>query len=79
MPTIGWFEILIIVIVAIIVVGPKDFPIMLKKMGSWFGSIKRYISNVQNQISEFDDLTIDNETKSNQNQNSNKDENEQKK
>ena len=52
---------------------------MLKKMGSWFGSIKRYVSNVQNQISEFDDLTIDNETKSNQNQNSNKDENEQKK
>ena len=33
MPTIGWFEILIIVAVAIIVVGPKDFPLMLKK--SW--------------------------------------------
>jgi len=79
MPTIGWFEILIIVIVAIIVVGPKDFPIMLKKMGSWFGSIKRYVNNVQNQVSELDDVTIDNETKSNQSQNSNKDENEQKK
>ena len=33
MPTIGWFEILIIVAVAIIVVGPKDFPLMLKKVG----------------------------------------------
>jgi sec-independent protein translocase protein TatB len=31
MPTIGWFEILIIVAIAIIVLGPKDFPIMLKK------------------------------------------------
>ena len=31
MPQIGWFEILIIVSIAIIVVGPKDFPIMLKK------------------------------------------------
>ena len=30
MPQIGWFEILIIVSIAIIVVGPKDFPIMLK-------------------------------------------------
>lgn len=32
MPTIGWFEILIIVAVAIVVLGPKDFPIMLKKL-----------------------------------------------
>ena len=38
MPTIGWFEILIIVVVAIIIVGPKDFPLMLKKIGSWIGS-----------------------------------------
>ena len=34
MPTIGWFEILIVVAIAIIVLGPKDFPVMLKK--SWF-------------------------------------------
>ena len=32
MPTIGWFEILIIVALAIIIVGPKDFPLMLKKL-----------------------------------------------
>ena len=44
MPQIGWLEILIIVSIAIIVVGPKDFPLMLKKMGSWIGSIKRYVS-----------------------------------
>ena len=79
MPSIGWFEIFIIVTVAIIVVGPKDFPIMLKKMGSWFGSIKRYVSNVQNQVSELDNITIDDDTELNKNQNSNKDEDEQKK
>ena len=33
MPTIGWFEILVVVAIAIIVLGPKDFPIMLK---NWF-------------------------------------------
>ena len=33
MPQIGWLEILIIASIAIIVVGPKDFPIMLKKVG----------------------------------------------
>ena len=47
MPQIGWFEILIIVVVAILVIGPKDFPIMLKKIGSWMGSIKRYFSEIQ--------------------------------
>ena len=39
MPTIGWFEITVVSI-AIIVLGPKDFPIMLKKVGSWIGSAK---------------------------------------
>ncbi len=57
MPTIGWFEILLIVAVAIVVIGPKDFPFMLKKAGSWIGTVKRYISNVQNEVA---DLDIDN-------------------
>ena len=59
MPTIGWFEILIIVAVAIIVVGPKDFPLMLKKVGSWLGSIKRYVNNVQSDVSSITEDTID--------------------
>ena len=63
MPQIGWLEILIIVPIAIIIVGPKDFPLMLKKMGSWLGSIKRYVSDVQNQVSEITDETIDQENK----------------
>ena len=54
MPQIGWFEILIIVSIAIIIVGPKDFPIMLKKVGSWIGTAKKYISNVQNEVSSID-------------------------
>ena len=53
MPTIGWFEILIVVALAIIVLGPKDFPIMLKKVGSWIGSTKRYINNIQNEVSNI--------------------------
>ena len=55
MPQIGWLEILIIVSIAIIVVGPKDFPVMLKKVGSWIGSAKRYISNIQNEVSSMED------------------------
>ena len=54
MPTIGWFEILIVVAIAIVVLGPKDFPIMLKKVGSWIGTIKNYINNVQSEVSNID-------------------------
>ena len=54
MPTIGWFEILIVVAIAIIVLGPKDFPIMLKKVGSWIGIAKKHINNIQNEVSNID-------------------------
>ena len=65
MPTIGWFEILIIIAVAIIVLGPKDFPIMLKKVGSWIGSAKRYFSNIQDEITtlETEDYTVEKDEK----------------
>ena len=65
MPTIGWFEILIVVAVAIIVLGPKDFPIMLKKVGSWIGSAKRYFSNIQDEITtlETEDYTVEKDEK----------------
>ena len=54
MPTIGWFEILIVVAIAIIVLGPKDFPIMLKKVGSWIGTAKKYINSVQNEVTNIE-------------------------
>ena len=54
MPTIGWFEILMIVAVSIVVVGPKDFPVMLKKVGTWIGTAKKYINNIQNEVSNID-------------------------
>ena len=54
MPTIGWFEILIVVAIAIIVLGPKDFPIMLKKVGSMIGTAKKYINNIQSEVSNID-------------------------
>ena len=54
MPTIGWFEILIVVAIAIIELGPKDFPIMLKKVGSWIGTAKKYVNNIQNEVSNIE-------------------------
>ena len=78
MPTIGWFEILIIVVIAIIILGPKDFPLMLKKVGSWIGSAKRYVNNVQNEVSSITEDTIDKNLNEDANINKKKDEDEQK-
>ncbi len=50
MPQIGWLEILAIVIIAILVLGPKEFPIALKKIGSYFGKLKNTLSNFQREV-----------------------------
>ena len=50
MPQIGWLEILSIVIIAILVLGPKEFPIALKKIGSYFGKLKNTLSNFQREV-----------------------------
>ena len=55
MPQIGWFEILIIVVLSILIIGPKDFPIVLRKIGSWVSSVKSYFSEVQKDITDVKD------------------------
>ena len=47
MPQIGWFELLIVVLVAILFIGPKDFPVVLRKIGNWIGSTKKYFNEIQ--------------------------------
>ena len=56
MPQIGWFEILIVVVLAIIIIGPKDFPIVLRKIGNWLSSIKKYFNEIQKDM-----IVIENE------------------
>ena len=63
MPQIGWFEILVILVLAILIIGPKDFPIILRKIGSWVGSFKNYFNEVRKDITEVED-TIDDEISS---------------
>ena len=51
MPQIGWLEILSVVIIAILVLGPKEFPIALKKIGIYIGKFKNTLSNFQKEVS----------------------------
>ena len=50
MPQIGWLEILAIVVIAILVLGPKEFPLALKKIGSYFGKLKNTLSSFQREV-----------------------------
>ena len=60
MPQIGWLEILAIVIIAILVLGPKEFPIALKKIGLYFGKLKNTLSSFQREVnSATEDLNIE--------------------
>ena len=63
MPQIGWLEILAIVIIAILVLGPKEFPIALKKIGSYIGKIKNTFSSLQREVSSVtDDIDLNKNT-----------------
>tara|TARA_B100000963_G_C22632515_1_gene675730 strand:- start:2341 stop:2574 length:234 start_codon:yes stop_codon:yes gene_type:complete len=62
MPQIGWLEILAIVIISVLVLGPKEFPIALKKIGSYVGKIKNIFSNFQKEVSSVtDDIDLEKE------------------
>ena len=63
MPQIGWLEILAVVIIAILVLGPKEFPVALKKIGSYVGKIKNTLSSFQREVSSVtNDLDLEKDT-----------------
>ena len=79
MPQIGWLEILTVVIIAILVLGPKEFPIALKKIGSFFGKLKNTISSFQREVTKVtDDIDIEKNITNSDQINKEKKENERK-
>jgi sec-independent protein translocase protein TatB len=42
-----------------VIIGPKDFPIVLKKIGSWMGYIKRYFSEIQKDMTDMENAVDD--------------------
>ena len=76
MPQIGWLEILSVVIISILVLGPKKFPVALKKIGFYIGKFKNTLSNFQREVSSVtkdikidDEVSSDNKQKKNMNKN----------
>ena len=49
---IGWGELLLIGVVALIVIGPKELPGTLRTLGQWMGKLRRMASEFQGQFQE---------------------------
>ena len=49
---IGWGELVVIGIVALIAIGPKELPTVLRTLGQWMGKVKRMANEFQGQFQE---------------------------
>jgi sec-independent protein translocase protein TatB len=49
---IGWSELLVIAVVALIVIGPKELPAVLRTVGQWTTKIRRMAGEFQSQFQE---------------------------
>lgn len=50
---LGWSEILVIAVVGILVVGPKDLPRLMKTIGEWVAKARRMASHFQSGVDEM--------------------------
>ena len=57
MPDIGWMELLVIGVVALIVVGPEDLPGMFRKLGQFTGRMRGMAREFTNAMNEAADGT----------------------
>jgi sec-independent protein translocase protein TatB len=49
---IGWTELVVIAVVAILVIGPRDLPRAMRTVGKYSGKMKRMARDFQNQFNE---------------------------
>ena len=49
---IGWSELVVIGVVALIAIGPKELPGVLRMVGQWIGKARRMASEFQGQFNE---------------------------
>ena len=50
---IGWSEMLVIAVVAILIVGPKDLPRALRAVGKWMGKARAMARDFQNSLDDI--------------------------
>lgn len=53
---IGWAELFLIAAVALVVLGPNELPVVMRKLGRWAGALRRQAASWQAQL---EDVTKD--------------------
>jgi len=49
---IGFWEIVVVAVVALLVVGPDEFPTLVRNIGGWLGKIRRFVSETKNDLEQ---------------------------
>ena len=55
LPGIGGLELLVIAVILIIFINPKDLPVILRTMGKAFGKIKKHVQEFKEMINDIID------------------------
>ena len=50
---IGFWEIVVVAVVALLVVGPDEFPTLVRNIGGWLGKIRRFVSETREELELF--------------------------
>lgn len=50
---IGWMEMLVVAMVALVVIGPKDLPRALRTAGQWVGKVRGIAREFQNSVDDM--------------------------
>lgn len=53
---IGFTEIMVILVVALVVIGPERLPVVARSLGQWWGRIQNYLSKVKREINKSIEL-----------------------
>jgi len=49
---IGFWEIIVVAVVALLVVGPDEFPTLVRNIGGWLGRLRRFVSDTKNDLEQ---------------------------
>ena len=47
---VGFSEIVVIMLVALVVIGPERMPTVARTMGQWWGRLQRYINRIKQDV-----------------------------
>ena len=53
--SIGWAEILLILILAVVIVKPKDLPTVFRSVGGFFRKIRLLVHDISSEMNSFSD------------------------